>query len=155
MEITLVATSEKKEVIVKPVEDEDFKLLIKRRYFFEWKSLKEKASLYKLCVRGDKDILGVMALVDVPQEKRIELKLLASSKENAGKNKIYDGIAGCLIAYACRKALKKYGNLACVSLVPKTKLKSYYITKYGMTDGGWQLFVEGKHLNDLIKKYLS
>jgi hypothetical protein len=155
MRITLVTTGEKKEVIISAVKDDDFRVLTKKRYFFSWKTLKGKASLYKLSISGEEDILGVMALVDEPGDKRIEIKLLVSSKENVGKKKIYDGIAGCLIAYACREAVKKYADLACLSLVPKTELRSNYIIKYGMMDAGWQLFLEAKPLTDLILKYLS
>jgi hypothetical protein len=48
-----------------------------------------------------------MALIDVPQEKRIEIKLLANSRENQGRNKLYNRVAGCLIAYACNLAKEK------------------------------------------------
>lgn len=155
MEITVVETGEKKKVMIRPVENEDLKILTKKRYFFAWRTLQGKADLYKLCVLGDENILGVMALVDEPSDKRIEIKLLASSRENLGKAKKHEGIAGCLIGYACREAVKKYADLACVSLVPKTELRSKYIARYGMMDAGRQLFLEAKPLNDLIFKYIS
>jgi hypothetical protein len=41
-----------------------------------------------------------------------------------GSGKQYEGIAGCLIAYTAREALKKYGGLAGVSLKPKQKYGS-------------------------------
>ena len=117
------------------------------------KQLKEVAKVYKLLIAED-SILGVMGITDTPEEKRIEIKLLASSVENQGKNKIYEGIAGCLMAYACRIAKIKYGFLACVSLVPKTSLKAHYINKYDMVDAGWQLYLEGEQLDNIIVKYL-
>lgn len=155
MEITIVVTGEKKEVIIRPVEDEDYEFLTKKRYSFVWKRLKGEASLYKLSISGDEDILGVMALIDERGDSRIEIKLLASSKENVGPEKIHEGIAGCSIAYACRESVKKYAEKACVSLVPKTKLKVKYMNKYGMMDGGRQVYLEGRPLLDLIAKYLS
>lgn len=154
MEITLVAIGEKKKITIRLVEGEDFKKLTKKRFSFSWKSLKSKAELYKLQIAGEDDILGVMALTDFPAEKRIEIKLLACATENIGKKKVYGGIAGCLIAFACRQAKVKYGLLACVSLVPKTELKLHYIEKYKMLDAGWQLYLEGNPLNDIILKYL-
>jgi len=84
-----------------------------------------------------------------PDELRIEIKLLASSKENTGAAKIYEGIAGCLIAFACRESLSKYGDMACVSLVPMTYLKEHYIQKYNMGNAGWQVFLDGKILYDM------
>ena len=153
MKIIEIATRLKKTVIIKEVEEEDFIMLTKKRYSFSWKQLKDKAIVYKLQIAGEDDILGVIGLIDVPEEKRIEIKLLASSFENIGKNKIYEGIIGCLIAYVCKLARIKYGYLACVSLVPKTLLKIHYIKKYKMIDAGWQLYLEGESLNGIIIKY--
>jgi hypothetical protein len=81
--------------------------------------------------------LGAVGLVDWPEEKRIEIKLLAVSAGNIGKQRSYDGIAGCLIAYACRLAVAKYESEACVSLVPKTELVRHYMEKYYMAHAGW------------------
>lgn len=153
MGILEVATKKKKLVTIKLAGDEDFRVLTKKRYSFIWKSFKSSTTVYKLQLPGDDDILGVMALVDVPDEKRIEIKLLASSLENIGKGKEYDGIAGCLIAFACQLALSRYGNETCVSLVPKTELTDHYMTKYYMTHGGRQLYVDGTELLKIINDY--
>jgi hypothetical protein len=66
---------------------------------------------------------------------------------------VYDGIAGCLIAFVGREALRKYADFACISLVPKTELKPYYMGKYGMLDGGWQVYLEGESLINLVTNY--
>jgi len=36
----------------------------------------------------------------------------------------------------------------------KTELRAHYKSKYGMMDGGPQLFLEGARLQTIIKKYL-
>lgn len=153
MKIIEVASGRRRTVIIRVAEDEDFKVLTKKRYSFAWKSFKNNTAVYKLLIEGEEDILGVMGLVDVPGEKRIEIKLLASTKENIGQNKIYDGIAGCLIAFTCRLSVGKYGAEACVSLVPKTELAHHYMKKYYMLNAGWQLYLEGSGLNKLLKEY--
>lgn len=154
MRIRVVETGEKKRVTIQRVVKEDFKILKKRRYSFLWKGLVNAADIYKLCLENKEDILGVMAMIDFESECRIEIKLLACSKENIGKDKIYEGIAGMLIAYACRQSVKKYGEMACVSLRPKTKLWSHYMKKYGMQVSGQQLSLEGASLINIILKYL-
>ena len=154
MEITELISNEKRNVVVSEVKDKEFVLLTKKRYSFIWKQLKGKAKTYKLQIDGEDDILGVMALDDFPDESRIEIKLLATSKENIGRNKKYEGIIGCLLAFACSESLIKYNELACVSLIPKTELKNHYINKYGMTDAGWQVFIEGPELSLLIRNYI-
>jgi len=153
MQIIEVATGAKKPVIIRQAEAEDFKLLVKKRFSFVWKTFKNTTNVYKLQIEGEDEILGVLGLIDVPGDKRIEIKLLASSVENIGKKKIYDRIAGCLIAFTCRLAVAKYGAEACVSLAPKTELIERYIKKYHMQHAGWQLYLEGKELNKLFKEY--
>jgi len=140
-------------VIVQRVEPSDFKDITKRQFFFRWDQLKGEADLYKLTFEDSPVILGLIALVDVPSEYRIEIKLIAVSNENRGRLKKYEGIAGCLIAYAAREALKKYDRLACISLTPKTELRRHYITKYGMKTAGQQVYAENENLWELIETY--
>jgi hypothetical protein len=97
--------------------------------------------------------LGLIALVDVPAEYRIEIKLIAVTKENKGRLKKYDGIAGCLLTYAAREAINKYERLACISLTPKTELRQHYIKKYGMKTAGQQVYAENESLWELIETY--
>jgi hypothetical protein len=106
-----------------------------------------------LTLAGSNDILGLMSLIHYEEEKRFAINLLAVSKENRGKQKTYEHIAGNLIAYACREALRLYALDGCVSLVPKTELKNHYIKKYGMLDASWQLFLEGRSLLNLLNMY--
>lgn len=142
-----------RKVVIGKIHPFDLAILTPKRYSFTWKSFKRNAVIYKLTKEGEKDILGVMALMDYPAEQRIEIKLLASSIENQGRNKKYDRIAGCLIAYACRLAADKYLDDACVSLLPKTALINHYKQKYHMVWGGWQLFLERDTLLNLLKEY--
>ena len=153
MEILEVASGLRKPVVVEVVKEEDFKTLTKRRYSFRWKNLKGEAEVYKLHIEEEAAILGVMGLVDVPEEKRIEIKLLANARENQGRNKRYDRVAGCLIAYACYLAGTKYQGDACVSLVPKTNLVKHYRQKYRMVDGGRQLYLEKEAMDYILNKY--
>ncbi len=146
------STGKKHKVIVEPVINEDYKIITKKRYFFDWKTEK-KYTVYKLR-RGDNDtILGLMSCINYAEEKRIEIKLLAVSIENRGTNKHYERIAGTLIGFACREAIKRYGILACVSLVPKTEIKDHYIIKYEMVDAGKQIFLEGLPLLKMLNNY--
>ncbi len=153
MTITELRTGEKLTVAIRPVTAEDFKKITVKSYFFNWKKLKDQPLLLKLQVARSSDILGLIHLEDFPAESRIEIGLLAVSAENRGRGKQFEGIAGCLIAYAARMALARYGEYACISLVPKTKLKPYYIKKYKMTDAGWQIYLDGHSLRNLLKLY--
>ncbi len=153
MQVTDVATGKKKPVIIRETEAEDFKILTRKCFSFEWKTFKNSMAIYTLRIEGEDGILGVMGLVDWQEEQRIEIKLLSTSIENIGKLKIYEGIAGCLIAFACRLAVSKYGPEACVSLVPKTALIRHYMEKYNMQHAGWQLYLVGINLFKIVKEY--
>lgn len=145
--------NEQHSVQILPVVNDDFKRLTVKRYSFNWRKLKEDCDIYKLILIDSDDILGLIGLVDFPAEERTEIKLLAVSVENTGQDKRYDRIAGCLIAFAGIRAMRKFKNYPALSLIPKTELRQHYIKKYGMIDAGWQLFLEDIPLLNLIKEY--
>ncbi|WP_119079832.1 N-acetyltransferase [Chitinophaga alhagiae] len=153
MIVTEVLTQQEKEVLITAVVSGDFKRITRRRFFFDWKQVRNSCRLFKLVLEETGELLGLMALADHPEEKRVEIQLLAVSCENKGKEKMYEGVAGCLMAYACREALGLYELDAAVSLTPKTVLKEHYMQKYGMQDAGRQLYVEKGTLKNLLLKY--
>lgn len=160
MTVREVSTGRDVRISIGALERSDLKKLTRKRYFFDWKVLFDTGYIYKLCLKGDDDVKGLMLVKDYPEEYRIEVKLLAASRENvifeneSGKKvKEYDGIAGNLLAYAARIALTRYGEKACVSLVPKTSLKHHYMKEYGMLDAGLSVYLELNSLLQIIKKF--
>jgi hypothetical protein len=154
MEIVHTKTGVTETVEIREAQPEDIRKLTKARYAFNWLKESKMSKVFVLNIRGQNEILGAVSIKTVPQEFRIEINLLTSSKENVGETKMYAGIAGCLLAYICRLSVSLFGENACVSLVPKTKLREHYITEYGMIDAGWQIYVEGASLLNLMTKYL-
>ena len=148
MYVTELATNKKHQVKVRLVDQGDYKYITKARYYFNWKAENE---VYKLVLK--EEILGLMSCIHYKIEQRIEIKLLAVSKDNRGAGKIYARVAGTLIGFACREVVKNYGSEGCVSLVPKTQLKQYYMDYYGMLSAGQQVFLAGQPLLDLLKEY--
>jgi formate dehydrogenase assembly factor FdhD len=63
-----------------------------------------------------------MSLEFFDEEYRIEIRLMAVMKEQIGRHKTLDRIAGNLFAFAAKLPITKYGAIAAVSLVPKTEL---------------------------------
>lgn len=139
-------------VEILPIEDIDFKSIDKKRYFFDWKT--EKTSeIYKLKIINSNDILGIISLERIPQEWRIHIRLLTVSLENKGANKKFDNIAANLIVHAAKIAVAEYGELACVSLRPKSNIAQHYIDKYNMNITGMTLSLEVPEILNLIKTY--
>lgn len=156
MHVIDVRTQKLVAVAVKRVENEDFKIITKKRFFFNWKSLRETFEVFKLIlVDNEEEILGVVAVAAYPTEQRLEIKLLASALENVGNEKKYEKVAHCLIAFVGREAIKRYSDFPCISLTPKTRLKLHYMRTYGFMDGGRQLFLEGDNLMHFVKRYYN
>lgn len=152
MNIVEILTGTTYQIEILPVEDIDYKLITKSRYFFNWKE-ENKYEVYKLVLEGNNDILGMMSLEKIPNEWRIHIRLLTVSKENKGDEKRFEKIAGNLIAFAAKLAVEEYGELACISLKPKTQIAQHYIDKYKMNKTGVTLSLEVPEILDLINEY--
>ncbi|MDP4820440.1 MAG: hypothetical protein NWR67_05510, partial [Saprospiraceae bacterium] len=76
-----------------------------------------------------------------------------NTRDNKGKKKKIERIAGCLLAFAVQISFE-HGYSGFISLVPKTKLIDLYVEKYGFSQYGRQLVIEGKEAIKLVQKYL-
>ncbi|MCB0761090.1 MAG: N-acetyltransferase [Flavobacteriales bacterium] len=152
MYIVEVSSGDKHEVLVLPVEESDYKQLTKTRFYFAWKA-EVAYEVYKLLLIRTGEVLGLVSLERIPEEWRVHIRLLSVSKENAGKHKKYDRVAGNLIAHASKIAVRSYAELACVSLKPKSHIAQHYIDQYGMRRTGMTLSLEVPEILDLISYY--
>jgi hypothetical protein len=152
MNIVEVLTGTLCPIEVLPVTNTDFTSISKARYFFDWKEEK-KEEVYKLVLKGQKDILGLVSIERIPSEWRIHIRLLTVSVENKGKEKQFDKITGNLIAYVAKIALANFGQMACVSLRPKSSITKHYMTKYNINITGMTLSLEVPEIVNLINEY--
>ena len=152
MKVIDTVIGEKHLVDILPVDMVDFKTLTKDRYFFDW-NLEKKQEVYKLLIKGSKDILGLVSIEKIPQEWRIHIRLLTVSKENKGSEKKYDRIVGCFIAFIAKMAIREFGELACVSLRSKSEIAQHYMDKYAMRLTGMTLSIEVPEIIGLINFY--
>ncbi len=129
------------------------KLQKSKRFGFDW-TAEVPNELYQLRLAEGSAALGLVSLIDVPREWRIEISLIEASVENIGKNKEFERVIGCLIAFACQVSVGK-GYDGFVSLIPKTALVKHYTTKYGFKNQGMHLVSDLENSLLLIKKYLG
>lgn len=143
------------EAIIKEMLPSDYIDVKKGKGFvFNWEG--ESANeVYKIFLKEEEgQILGLISIIDYPEEFRIHINLVEVSTVNVGKIKKLENIAGCLIAFACTLAFKRgYGGF--VSLLPKTKLIALYQEKYGFRQYGRLLAVEFESSKNLIDKYIG
>jgi len=152
MIIVETSTGIEHRVKISLVDSVDYKALSKERYFFDWKE-EQNFEVYKLCIVGSSEILGLISLERIPSEWRVHIRLLTVSFEMQGKKKIYDNIAGNLIAHSAKIAVADYAELACVSLRPKTEIAKHYIDKYNMISKGLTLSIEVPEILNLINQF--
>jgi len=154
MNIVELSTGENYPIEILPLEKSDYKSLTRTRYFFNWKEEKGH-QIYKLVIKGDNEILGLISFEVIPEEWRIHIRLLTVSEENKGKNKKFDRIAGNLLCFVAKIAVLEFAEIACISLKPKTAIYQHYIDKYKMNITGTTLSLEVPEILNLIKEYES
>lgn len=152
MQVKETSTGDSYTVEISPVRDVDYGTLDETKYFFNWEDERE-FEIYKLCILGSSEILGLISFEKIPEELRIHIRLISVPKENKGKGKKYVGIAGNLIAHVARKAVLEYAEFACISLRPKRQIAQHYINNYLMSSTGMTLSIQVPEILDLIKLY--
>jgi len=106
------------------------KTLKKSGWKFNWKmeSQYPDRQLYKLVIRGDEVIQGLISLQVL--DGYIEMYLIETAPHNFGHKKKYKGVPGNLVAFACKMSFEK-GFGGYVGFIPKTRLIQHYIDTLG------------------------
>lgn len=145
-------TGKKLQAEISLVKPEEYKVITKRDFFFDWK-LEKDFEVYKVSLQSNSIILGLVSIERIPEEFRFHIRLLSVSSSNKGKNKQYERIVGNLLTYVSKLAVKEFAELACVSLKPKEAIAQHYIDTYGMNITGATLSLELTEILNLIEKY--
>lgn len=115
-----------------PASPEERKDLKKQGWLFNWnhKSL-GNSQVYKLTVKGDSQIQGLVAIEDQPENYAVHLSLAESAPHNKGEEKSYSGVGGHLFAIAARRSLDLgYGGFIYFE-AKNAKLVEHYSEKFG------------------------
>ncbi len=85
----------------------------------------------------------------------IYMDLIESAPFNLGRNKIYEGVAGNLVAFACKVSFQR-GFDGFLSFTAKTKLIEHYEKTLGTYHFGNHLMIlETKASSILVEKYFK
>ena len=85
----------------------------------------------------------------------IYMHLVESAPFNKGKTKVYSGIPGNLVAFACRLSFQR-GFQGNVSFISKTQLIDHYIRTLGAVHFGGRIMIIGTQAAlKLIDKYFK
>jgi len=81
--------------------------------------------------------------------------LLESAPFNIGKNKLYEGVSGNLVAFACKLSFQRGGE-GYVSFESKTKLIDHYVNSLGANHyGGNLMLIDSMAAKRLVDKYFK
>lgn len=142
---------------VLPVTKEDLKTITKKNgWQFDWKDeFKQlEREIFKLTIVNNITIVQGLVSIEVKSD-HIYMHLVESAPFNKGKTKVYAGVPGNLVAFACRLSLRR-GFEGNVSFLSKTQLIDHYIESLGASHiGGRRMIIETQAALKLIDKYFK
>ncbi len=130
--------------------------LRKNGWNFDWKQELENnvREVYKLTIYNNPTIIQGLLSFSVKAD-HIYMDLLESAPFNLGRNKLYEGVPGNLVAYACKVSFQR-GFEGFVSFTAKTKLIEHYEKSIGAFHlGNHLMIIENKAAQQLIDKYFK
>jgi hypothetical protein len=128
----------------------------KNGWLFNWKQEldTDNREVYKLTIQGNPSVIQGLVSISV-EDDHMYMHLIESAPFNKGRTKIYLGVPGNLVAYACRLSFQK-GYDGFVSFHSKTKLIDHYIKTLGAYHfGGHLMIIDSLPARALIEKYFK
>lgn len=135
----------------------DLKLITKKNgWLFNWKKEFESTEkeVYKLSILHNEHIAQGLISISIKPD-HIFLNLIESALFNRGENKLYEGVPGNLVAFACRLSFQR-GHEGFVAFHAKTQLVNHYEKSLKAIHYGNQLMIiETNAATELVNKYFK
>ena len=131
--------------------------LDKNEWNFDWakEASNGACEVFKITTVDNENVIhGLISLID--KRDHIYMSLIESAKFNKGKNKLYLGVAGNLVAFACKMSFSK-GYDGVVSFIAKTQLIKHYEISLGAQRFGTsnRMYIDSKESLALVKQYFN
>ena len=135
----------------------DLKTLTKRNgWLFNWKEefILPERDIYKLTIVNNSTIIQGLVSLEIKSD-HVYMHLVESAPFNIGSQKVYSGVPGNLVAFACKLSFQR-GHDGNVSFISKSQLVEHYIKTLGATHfGGRIMIIETVSALKLINKYFK
>lgn len=128
----------------------------KNGWVFNWKTELDDNTkeVYKLTINNNPNIIQGILSITIETD-HVYMNLLESAAFNKGKNKLYEGVAGNLVAYACKKSFQN-GFDGYLSFTAKTKLIDHYTkTLNAFHFGGHLMIINTLAASKLVDQYFK
>lgn len=135
----------------------DLKSITKKNgWNFNWKTElnNDNLEVYKLTIANNPNVIqGIISLSIEPDH--VFMNLLESAPFNLRKEKLYEGVAGNLVAHACKLSFMN-GHDGFVSFSAKTKLIEHYERTLGAYHfGGHKMIIPSDAARKLVERYFK
>lgn len=123
---------------------------------FDWKSEFHDLSkeVYKLNIINNPNIVQGLLSITIESD-HIFMNLLESAPFNIGKQKLYEGIAGNLVAYTCKVSFQK-GYDGFVAFTAKSRLIKHYEDTLGAYHfRNQRMIIDTESAKFLVTKYFK
>ena len=133
----------------------DLKSVVKKNNWqFDWKlEFKQpERDVYKLTIVNNQSVIQGLISLEIKFD-HVYLHLVESAPFNKGKGKVYAGVPGNLVAFACKLSFQR-GHDGNVSFISKTQLIQHYTETLGAIHvGGRIMIIDTIAALKLINKY--
>ncbi len=150
------STGEVFDTVIVRMTNNDVNQIKKTAWQFDWgNEVKDTTKeVYKLTTINNPTIIqGLLSIED--KQDHIFMHLIESAKFNKQKNKVYVGVPGNLVAYACKVSVDK-GYQGFLAFDAKSTLIKHYEETLGATHfRGLRMFIETNAALRLISKYFK
>ena len=123
---------------------------------FDWRlELKHpERDVYKLTIVNNQTIIQGLISLEVKPD-HVFMHLVESAPFNKGKTKLYSGVPGNLVAFACKLSFQR-GHEGNIAFISKTQLIDHYTESLGAIHvGGRLMIIDSAAALNLINRYFS
>ena len=135
----------------------DLKNITKKEgWQFDWRlELKHpERDIYKLTIVNNLTIIQGLISLEVKSD-HVYMHLVESAPFNKGKTKLYSGVPGNLVAFACKLSFQR-GHEGNVAFISKTQLIDHYTESLGAIHvGGRLMMIDSAAALKLINRYFA
>ena len=122
------------------------------QFDWKWEFKQPQRDVYKLTIVNNQSVIQGLISLEIKSD-HVYMHLVESAPFNKGKTKVYAGVPGNLVAFACKLAFQR-GQEGNVSFFSKTELVQHYIDTLGaMHVGGRIMIIDTIAALKLINKY--
>ncbi len=133
----------------------DLKTVTKKNgWQFDWKFefSQPERDVYKLTIVNNQSVIQGLVSLEIKAD-HVYMHLVESAPFNKGKTKMYAGVPGNLVAYACQLSFQR-GHEGNVSFLSKSQLIQHYMDTLGAIHfGGRVMILDTVAALKLINKY--